>query len=166
MIASKDSGKQRVVALSGGIGGAKLVLGLSRVVPADDLLVVANTGDDFEHLGLAISPDLDTVMYALAGLDDPQRGWGRRAETWTFMAALAALGGETWFKLGDGDLATHVERTRRRATGETLSAVTADFCRHLGIPTRLVPMSDDKVRTRLHTAEGWLDFQDYFVRRG
>ena len=165
MIASKDSGKRRVVALSGGIGGAKLVLGLSRVAPADDLLVVANTGDDFEHLGLAISPDLDTVMYALAGLDDPQRGWGRRAETWTFMAALAALGGETWFALGDGDLATHLERTRRRAAGETLSAVTADFCRRLGIAARLVPMSDDEVRTRLRTAEGWLDFQDYFVRR-
>jgi LPPG:FO 2-phospho-L-lactate transferase len=166
MSAAEGSGKRRVVALSGGIGGAKLVLGLSRVVPAGDLLVIANTGDDFEHLGLAISPDLDTVMYALAGLEDPQRGWGRHAETWTFMAALAALGGETWFKLGDGDLATHVERTRRRAAGETLSAVTADFCRRLGIAARLVPMSDDEVRTRLRTAEGWLDFQDYFVRRG
>jgi LPPG:FO 2-phospho-L-lactate transferase len=164
--AAAKKGKRRVVALSGGIGGAKLALGLSRVMPAGDLVVIANTGDDFEHLGLAISPDLDTVMYALAGLDDPQRGWGRRAETWTFMAALAALGGETWFQLGDGDLATHVERTRRRAAGETLSAVTADFCRRLGIATRLVPMSDDKVRTRLRTAEGWLDFQDYFVRLG
>src|SRR5499433_64356 len=165
MIASKDSGKRRVVALSGGIGGAKLVLGLSRVVPADDLLVVANTGDDFEHLGLAISPDLDTVMYTLAGLDDPQRGWGRRNETWTFMDALGALGGETWFALGDGDLATHVERTRRRAAGEALSAITADFCRRLGITTRLVPMTDDAVRTRLRTDMGWLGFQDYFVRR-
>src|SRR5499433_585303 len=165
MIASKDSGKRRVVALSGGIGGAKLVLGLSRVVPADDLLVVANTGDDFEHLGLAISPDLDTVMYTLAGLDDPQRGWGRRNETWTFMDALGALGGETWFALGDGDLATHLERTRRRAAGEALSAITADFCRRLGITTRLVPMTDDAVRTRLRTDMGWLDFQDYFVRR-
>ena len=149
-----------VVALSGGIGGAKLVLGLSRVMPAADLVVVANTGDDFEHLGLAISPDLDTVMYVLADLDDPQRGWGRRDETWIFMAALAALGGETWFQLGDGDLATHVERTRRRAAGETLSAVTAHFCRGLGIAARVVPMSDDKVRTRLRTSEGWLDFQD------
>jgi LPPG:FO 2-phospho-L-lactate transferase len=163
--AAEGSGRSLVVALSGGIGGAKLVLGLSRVIPADDLVVIANTGDDFEHLGLAISPDLDTLMYALAGLDDPQRGWGRRAETWTFMAALAALGGEAWFKLGDGDLATHVERTHRRAAGETLSAVTADFCRRLGIATRLVPMSDDNVRTRLRTAEGWLEFQDYFVRR-
>jgi LPPG:FO 2-phospho-L-lactate transferase len=154
-----------VVALSGGIGGAKLALGLSRVMPAGDLVVVANTGDDFEHLGLSISPDLDTIMYALAGLDDPQRGWGRRAETWTFMAALAALGGETWFQLGDGDLATHVERTRRRGAGETLSAITADFCRRLTIGPRLVPMSDDRVRTRLLTDQGWLDFQDYFVRR-
>jgi LPPG:FO 2-phospho-L-lactate transferase len=134
-------------------------------MPAADLMVVANTGDDFEHLGLAISPDVDTVMYVLAGLDDPQRGWGRRDETWTFMATLTALGGETWFQLGDGDLATHVERTRRRITGETLSAVTADFCRRLGIAARVVPMTDDKVRTRLRTGEGWLDFQDYFVHR-
>jgi LPPG:FO 2-phospho-L-lactate transferase len=157
--------KSLVVALCGGIGGAKLVLGLSRVVPGADLVVVANTGDDFEHLGLAISPDLDTIMYTLAGLDDPQRGWGRRDETWTFMTALAALGGETWFALGDGDLATHVERTRRRAAGEALSVITADFCRRLGIATRLVPMTDDIVRTRLRTDDGWLDFQDYFVRR-
>ncbi len=128
-------------------------------------MVVANTGDDFEHLGLSISPDIDTLMYVLAGLDDPQRGWGRRDETWTFMAALAALGGETWFQLGDGDLATHVERTRRLAAGESLSAITADFCRRLGIATRIVPMTDDTVRTRLRTTEGWLDFQDYFVRR-
>ena len=135
-------------------------------MPPADLVVVANTGDDFEHLGLAISPDLDTIMYALAGIDDPQRGWGRRDETWTFMAALAALGGETWFQLGDGDLATHVERTRRLAPGETLSAITTDFCRRLGIAARLLPMTDDKVRTRLLTTEGWLDFQDYFVRRG
>ncbi|HEY9361266.1 MAG TPA: 2-phospho-L-lactate transferase CofD family protein, partial [Xanthobacteraceae bacterium] len=98
--------KSRVVALCGGIGGAKLALGLSRLL-GGDLMVVVNTGDDFEHLGLAISPDLDTVMYTLAGLDDSQRGWGRRNETWTFMAALAALGGETWFALGDGDLATN-----------------------------------------------------------
>src|SRR5262245_33164383 len=109
-----------VVALSGGIGGAKLALGLSHVVALGDLMVIVNTGDDFEHLGLAVSPDLDTVMYTLAGLDDAQRGWGRRDETWSFMAALAKLGGETWFSLGDGDLATHVERTRRRA-GESLS---------------------------------------------
>jgi LPPG:FO 2-phospho-L-lactate transferase len=154
-----------VVALSGGIGGAKLALGLARITRPADLLVVANTGDDFEHLGLAISPDLDTLMYTLAGLDDPQRGWGRRNETWTFMASLAALGGETWFRLGDGDLAVHVERTRRLAAGESLSAVTADFCRRLDVASHIVPMTDDRVRTRLRTSEGWLDFQDYFVRR-
>jgi LPPG:FO 2-phospho-L-lactate transferase len=155
-----------VVALSGGIGGAKLVLGLSRSMPPADLLVIVNTSDDFEHLGLAISPDLDTVTYTLAGLDDPRRGWGRRNETWTFMSALAPLGGETWFQLGDGDLAIHVERTRRLRAGESLSVITADFCRRLGIATRVVPMTDDQVRTRLETDRGLLEFQDYFVRQG
>jgi LPPG:FO 2-phospho-L-lactate transferase len=154
-----------VVALSGGIGGAKLALGLSRVMAPSDLVVVANTGDDFEHLGLAVSPDLDTLMYTLAGLDDRERGWGRGDETWSFMSALQKLGGETWFQLGDGDLATHVERTRRLREGESLSDITADFCRRLGIAVRVLPMSSDAVRTRLHTSEGWLDFQDYFVRR-
>jgi LPPG:FO 2-phospho-L-lactate transferase len=155
-----------VIALSGGVGGAKLALGLSRVVPPDRLVIVANTGDDFEHLGLAISPDLDTLMYTLAGLDNSETGWGRRSETWTFMAALTALGGPNWFQLGDGDLATHVERTRRRQSGETLSAITATFCHRLGIAPQILPMSDDRVRTRLATPEGWLDFQDYFVRLG
>jgi len=154
-----------VVALSGGIGGAKLALGLSRVVASERLIVVANTGDDFEHLGLAISPDVDTLMYTLAGVSDPEKGWGRRNETWTFMAALAALGGEAWFQLGDGDLATHVERTRRRAAGEPLSRITDDFCRRLGVGPRILPMSEERVRTRVRSSEGWLDFQDYFVRR-
>jgi LPPG:FO 2-phospho-L-lactate transferase len=154
-----------VLALSGGIGGAKLALGLARVLPPEQLIVVANTGDDFEHLGLAISPDLDTLMYTLAGVSDPDKGWGRRDETWTFMAALGALGGETWFQLGDGDLATHVERTRRLAAGETLSRIAADFCRRLGVRPKILPMSEERVRTRLRCAEGWLDFQDYFVRR-
>ena len=158
--------KSLVVALSGGIGGAKLALGLSRIVPAGELVVLVNTGDDFEHLGLAISPDLDTVMYALAGLDDPQRGWGRRDETWSFMAALAAFGGETWFKLGDADLAVHIERTRRLRTGESLSSITKDLCRRLGISAQILPMTDDPVRTQLRTAEDVIDFQDYFVRRG
>jgi LPPG:FO 2-phospho-L-lactate transferase len=154
-----------VLAISGGIGGAKLALGLYRVLPPGALTVIANTGDDFEHLGLSVSPDIDTLLYTLAGLDNPELGWGRRDETWTFMAALEALGGETWFKLGDGDLATHVERTRRLAAGESLSRITDDFCRRLGIAARLLPISDDRVRTRLRTAEGWLDFQEYFVRR-
>ncbi len=124
-----------------------------------------NTGDDFTHLGLAVSPDLDTLLYTLAGLDNPETGWGRRGETWTFMAALEALGGETWFRLGDGDLATHVERTRRLGAGESLSAITDDFRRRLGIAAAIVPMSDDPVRTRVRSDAGWLDFQEYFVRR-
>jgi len=153
-----------VVALSGGIGGAKLALGLSRIVAADNLLVVANVGDDFEHLGLHISPDTDTLMYTLAGLDNTKLGWGRQDETWSFMETLTALGGEDWFRLGDRDLAVHVERTRRLRRGETLSAITADFCRRLGVGPRVLPATDDPLRTRLRTDEGWLDFQDYFVR--
>jgi LPPG:FO 2-phospho-L-lactate transferase len=155
----------QVVALSGGIGGAKLALGLSRVLAPGQLTIIANTGDDFEHLGLAISPDLDTLLYTLAGLDDPRRGWGRRDESWVFMAAFEALGGETWFQLGDADLATHVARTRRLMAGESLSAVTDDFRRKLGIGSRLLPMSDDPVRTRVKSNGVWIEFQDYFVRR-
>jgi LPPG:FO 2-phospho-L-lactate transferase len=153
-----------VLALSGGVGGAKLALGLYRVLPPDTLTVIANTGDDFEHLGLSIAPDLDTLLYTLSGQDNPELGWGRRGETWSFMAALEALGGETWFRLGDGDLATHVERTRRLNAGGSLSAIIEDFRHRLGIAARLLPMSDDRVRTRLRTGDGWLDFQDYFVR--
>jgi LPPG:FO 2-phospho-L-lactate transferase len=154
-----------VVALSGGVGGAKLALGLSRVLPPDDLLVVANTGDDFEHLGLSISPDIDTLTYVLAGLDNPVTGWGRRDETWSFMETIGTLGGTDWFRLGDRDLALHVERTRRLRAGETLSEVTADICRRLGIAARVRPMSDDPVRTRVLSDAGWIDFQDYFVRQ-
>jgi LPPG:FO 2-phospho-L-lactate transferase len=153
-----------VLALSGGVGGAKLALGLYRILMPETLTVVANTGDDFTHLGLAVSPDLDTLLYTLSGQDNPELGWGRRGETWTFMAALEALGGESWFRLGDGDLATHIERTRRLKAGERLAAIIDDFGRRLGIAARLLPMSDDPVRTRLRTVEGWLDFQDYFVR--
>ena len=158
----KDAGP--VLALSGGVGGAKLALGLYRILPPDTLTIVANTGDDFEHLGLSISPDLDTLLYTLSGQANAELGWGRRDETWTFMAALDKLGGETWFRLGDGDLATHVERTRRLAAGETLSTVIDDFRRQFGIAARLLPMSDQPVRTRLDTDRGRLDFQDYFVR--
>jgi LPPG:FO 2-phospho-L-lactate transferase len=155
----------QVVALSGGVGGAKLALGLSRVLAPGALTVVANVADDFEHLDLCISPDIDTLVYALAGLDDTARGWGRRDETWTFMAALQALGGETWFQLGDGDLATHVERTRRLRAGDTLSQVTADMGRRLGIASQILPVTDDRVRTMLETEAGTIEFQDYFVRR-
>lgn len=155
----------QVIALSGGIGGAKLALGLDRVLAPGELTIIANTGDDFRHLGLHISPDIDTLLYTLAGLDDPVKGWGRRDESWTFMRALAELGGETWFQLGDGDLAIHVERTRCLAAGETLSQVTDALRRRLGIGARIVPMSDEPVATRVQTDEGWLDFQHYFVRR-
>jgi LPPG:FO 2-phospho-L-lactate transferase len=159
----RPTDKRLVLALSGGVGGAKLALGLARVLPPGALTVVANTGDDFEHLGLHVAPDLDTVTYALAGLDNPQTGWGRRDETWSFMAALAELGGETWFRLGDRDLAIHVERTRRLKAGETLSEITADLTRRLGIASRILPMTNDAVRTRVQTREGVLDFQRYFV---
>jgi len=158
------SDSRPVLALSGGVGGAKLALGLYRVLPPDTLTVVANTGDDFEHLGLSISPDLDTLLYTLSDQANLELGWGRRGETWTFMAALEKLGGETWFRLGDGDLATHVERTGRLAAGGSLSAIIDDFRRSFGITARILPMSDDSVRTRLKTDRGWLDFQDYFVR--
>ena len=154
-----------IIALSGGVGGAKLALGLSRVLPPEDLLVVVNTGDDFEHLGLSISPDIDTVMYTLAGLANRELGWGRHDETWSFMETMEALGGETWFRLGDRDVALHVERTRRLRRGESLSAVTNALAAKMGIPQRIVPMSDDPIRTRLLTGEGWLDFQEYFVHR-
>jgi LPPG:FO 2-phospho-L-lactate transferase len=154
-----------VLALCGGVGGAKLAHGLALALPPEELTVVVNTGDDFQHLGLHISPDLDSVMYALAGLSDPARGWGRRDETWNFMRALADLGGESWFQLGDGDLATHVERTWRLAQGASLSAVTARLCAALRIRACVLPMSDDPIRTRVLTDEGWLDFQQYFVQR-
>lgn len=155
----------KVLALAGGIGGAKLVLGLARVLGDGELVVVGNTGDDFNHLGFSISPDLDTLLYTLAGLADRSRGWGRRRETWKFMAALEQLGGPSWFRLGDADLALHVERTRRLASGESLTSVIDHLRRELGVATRLVPMTDDPVRTRLRSGREWLDFQDYFVRR-
>lgn len=154
-----------VVALCGGVGGAKLAHGLTMALTPEELSIIVNTGDDFLHLGLHVSPDLDSVMYALAGLSDPVRGWGRRDETWTFMEALRGLGGESWFQLGDGDLATHVERSHRLAAGATLSEVTAHLCRALGITAQVLPMSDDPVRTRVLTADGWLDFQEYFVKQ-
>jgi LPPG:FO 2-phospho-L-lactate transferase len=154
-----------VVALCGGVGGAKLAHGLGMALEPSELTIIVNTGDDFQHLGLSIAPDLDSVIYALAGLSDPVRGWGRRDETWTFMEALKSLGGEGWFQLGDGDLAMHVERSWRLAQGAPLSEVTAHLCRALGIAARVLPMSDDPVRTRVLTAEGWLDFQEYFVHR-
>jgi len=156
--------EKRVLALCGGIGGAKLALGLYRML-GSNLTVVVNTGDDFEHLGLTISPDLDTVLYTLGGLADLQRGWGRAQETWAFMEALGVLGGETWFQLGDRDLALHVQRTGWLRGGETLSSFTAYAAQKFGIRARIVPMSDQVVRTIVVTNEGELPFQRYFVAR-
>jgi len=154
-----------ILALAGGVGGARLAHGLAQVLAPEELTIVVNTGDDFPHLGLHVSPDLDTVMYTLAGMNDPQKGWGIANESWNFMAHLARLGGETWFQLGDRDLATNVERTRRLRDGQSLSAVTEYLCRKLDIQHRIAPMSDDLMPTRVHTTDGVLDFQDYFVRQ-
>ena len=155
----------RCVLLSGGIGGAKLALGLAGVMQPANLTIVVNTGDDFEHLGLSISPDLDTLMYTLAGIVNPDTGWGRRDESWEFMQALGELGGDTWFRLGDRDLATHFERSRRLRAGQSLTMITRELCALHRVIPRLLPMSDGKVRTRLLTDQGELAFQDYFVRR-
>ena len=152
-----------VVALCGGVGGAKLAFGLAQVLPADGLTVIVNTGDDFEHVGLHVSPDIDTVLYTLAGLADRERGWGLAGESWNFMDALGRVGGEQWFLLGDRDLATHVERTRRLRAGQSLSDITAALATALGIGPDIVPMSDDPVRTIVATAGGPLAFQRYFV---
>ena len=154
-----------ILAFAGGVGGARLANGLARILPSGSLTVAVNTGDDFEHLGLHISPDPDTVLYTLAGLNDAERGWGLANETFTCMAAIKRLGGENWFALGDRDLATHLERTRRLAAGETLSEITADFAAKLGIRQAIIPVTDDRLRTLVHTDTGELSFQEYFVRR-
>jgi LPPG:FO 2-phospho-L-lactate transferase len=153
------------LALAGGVGGAKLAHGLSLVVAREKLVVVVNVGDDFEHLGLHISPDIDTVVYTLAGIADPVTGWGILQETWSFMDALRALGGETWFRLGDRDLATHIERTRMLARGAPLSEITRRISEKLAVRVTIVPASDDPIRTFVDTDEGELEFQHYFVRR-
>ena len=153
------------LALAGGVGGARMAAGLADALDHRGLTVAVNTGDDFTHLGLQVCPDLDTVMYTLAGLHDPQQGWGLAGETWAFMAAMQRLGGDTWFRLGDTDLATHVLRTRELAAGRTLSEVTAMLCERLGVRVAVVPMSDARVATLVDTDEGELAFQDYFVRR-
>tara|TARA_B100001123_G_scaffold449071_1_gene612810 strand:+ start:164 stop:1159 length:996 start_codon:yes stop_codon:yes gene_type:complete len=152
------------VYLSGGVGGAKLALGLSSVLDPSSLMIVANTGDDFEHLGLTICPDIDTLAYTLGGVANTDQGWGREDETDSFMSALADLGGETWFFLGDRDLATHIERSVRLASGETLTSITAGLCSRLGVRCQILPMSDDPVRTLVNTSSGLLEFQHYFVR--
>jgi LPPG:FO 2-phospho-L-lactate transferase len=154
----------KVTALAGGVGGAKLVDGLARSLPSQDLTVIVNTGDDFEHLGLLICPDLDTVFYTLAGLANPITGWGRSGETWQALETLSVLGGPTWFRLGDQDLGLHLERTRRRRR----SVAQPDYGAFLpcpGVAVRVLPMSDDSVPTWVYTTEEELPFQEYFVRR-
>jgi LPPG:FO 2-phospho-L-lactate transferase len=157
-------GRQRYLAITGGVGGAKLGLGLSKILAGDELAFVVNTGDDFQHLGLHISPDIDTLIYTLAGQSNTTTGWGRKGETWQFMSVLAELGGETWFKLGDKDLAIHVERTRKLGEGQSLTELTVELASAFGITHAVLPMSDDAVRTVIQTRDGDLDFQHYFVR--
>ena len=152
------------LAITGGVGGAKLALGLSQVLDPDQLAFIVNTGDDFIHLGLHISPDIDTLVYTLAELSNVETGWGRASESWQFMAALSQLGGEDWFRLGDRDLAMHIERTRRLAAGSDLTRVIGELAGALGVRHRVLPMTDDPVRTTVDTEQGELAFQHYFVR--
>ena len=155
---------ERILAITGGVGGAKLALGLAHRLGPDEVLFAVNTGDDFTHLGLEIMPDLDTLTYTLSGLANPTLGWGRSDETWHFLDTLAALGGDSWFRLGDRDLALHTHRTALLRAGRSRTDVADMIARALGIAHRLVPMSDDPVRTVVHTPEGPLAFQHYFVR--
>jgi len=155
----------KVVALAGGVGGAKLADGLAQVLPPEQITIIVNTADDFTHLGLKISPDLDTVCYTLAGLANPETGWGRRDETWNVFQALQRLGMADWFHLGDSDLATHISRTTWLGEGRKLSEVTDELCRIWGVRVRVLPMSDDSIQTWVYTNEGDLVFQEYFVHR-
>jgi LPPG:FO 2-phospho-L-lactate transferase len=156
----------KIAALAGGVGGAKLAHGLAQLLPPTDLTIIVNTGDDFEHWGLSISPDLDTVCYTLAGLANPLTGWGRQDETWQVFENIEKLGGQTWFRLGDRDLGTHLLRTERRKRGDKLSTITRDFCRAWGIAHPVIPMTDDPVYTMVATKEqGELAFQEYFVHQ-
>lgn len=155
----------KIVALAGGVGGAKLAHGLAQILAPADLTIIVNTGDDFEHYGLYICPDLDTVCYTLAGIANPETGWGRVDETWKAIENASKLGGPDWFRLGDQDLGTHLERTRRMKEGQTLTQITKDFCRLWGVEHEVLPMSDQPVRTIVETEEGDLVFQEYFVHR-
>ncbi len=155
----------KIVALAGGVGGAKLAHGLAQILPAENLTIIVNTGDDFEHYGLYISPDLDTVCYTLAGLANTKTGWGRADETWNVISNASKLGGPSWFNLGDHDLGTHLERTRRLKEGQCLTEITRDFCKAWGIQPTVLPMSDQPVRTIVDTDEGEMAFQEYFVHR-
>lgn len=164
-MAPKPDNPSPVVALAGGVGGAKLAAGLQATLPPAALTVIVNTGDDFEHWGLTICPDVDTVLYGLAGVNNPQTGWGRASETWAVLTETERLGGEDWFRLGDKDLALHLLRNQWRKAGLNLTAVTERLRRKLDVPSRILPMCNEPVRTLVHTDEGDLPFQDYFVRR-
>jgi len=153
-----------ILALAGGVGGAKLAHGLCRILNPSELVIAVNTGDDFVHLDYFICPDLDSVLYKLAGVNDTERGWGIRDETWHFMESLKKIGGEDWFQVGDKDLATHIERTRRLTEGQTLSEVTLALCQQHNVAHLVVPMTDHRVGTIVDTEEGDFFFQDYFVR--
>lgn len=155
----------KVTVLTGGVGGAKLVLGLLRVLPAAEVTAIVNTADDFRHIGLHVSPDIDTLLYTLSGKSNRELGWGRADESWNFLESLREMGGPDWFQLGDRDLALHVLRSARLAAGEGLDSITADFARQMGIEATILPMSNDRVATQLDTDEGRLDFQQYFVAR-
>ena len=155
-----------IVAFAGGVGGAKLVDGLAQCLHPDDLTTIVNTGDDFTHWGLKICPDLDTVCYTLAGLANPETGWGRSGESWDVFEKVSQLGGPDWFKIGDKDLATHLERTRRLDSGQPLSEIVRNFCSSWEIQPTIIPMTDQVVSTIVNTLEmGELSFQEYFVHQ-
>ena len=154
----------KILAITGGVGGAKLALGLSKILNPDELLFLVNTGDDFQHLGLEISPDLDSLLYALSGKNNPELGWGRANETWACISELEELGADSWFRLGDRDLALHLVRTQMLSQGATLQNVADRLCESLGIDHRIAPMSNDKISTTVNTPNGKLAFQEYFVR--
>ena len=156
----------KVVVLSGGVGGARFVRGVVDAVDPSGVTVIGNVGDDLEVLGVYVSPDLDSILYALADLNDEERGWGRAGETWNALEAVSELGGDAWFKLGDRDLGVHLVRTEALARGEPLSRITAGFTEALGIEARILPATDDRLRTWIETDDGELTFQDWFVRRG
>lgn len=156
----------RVVLLAGGVGGARLAVGLARILAPPAFTIIVNTGDDFEHLGLHISPDLDTVMYGLAGIANPSTGWGIRRDTFHILSMVERLGGPAWFHLGDSDLAVNLMRTNLLRQGHTLTATTRLLCRHLGVSYSILPMSDRSVSTMLDTDQGILPFQSYFVEEG
>ena len=164
MMAMLEEFRPNHIALCGGVGGAKLALGLTAYLDSNQLMVVGNVGDDFEHWGFQISPDLDTLLYTLSGVSNQELGWGRHGETWTVLEEVSRLGGEAWFRLGDRDLAVHIERSARLDRGDTLSKITQDLCKAFGLDYCILPPTDDSVRTIVETNVGLMEFQEYFVR--